>query len=165
MGRSMRMGLSIALFVATMTGLSGPVAASGPGNTQIAGAGTFDESLCTEVQDEFTILMTGSLRGCWYTTVLEIVQQTPSGVYQERGEELFIGCLVDGATTTCGSFTTTYKFTAKYQTDPPFAEIHGRCEHPIVGGDGGFSGATGRVDFKDDVVSGEFVYRGHIKLG
>jgi hypothetical protein len=46
------------------------------------------------------------------------------------------------------------------------SEVRGRCEHPIVAGSGtgGFEGATGRIDFKDDVVAGEFLYRGHISL-
>ena len=46
------------------------------------------------------------------------------------------------------------------------AEIRGRCEHPFVvgSGTGGFKGATGRVDMKDDVVNGVALFRGHIKL-
>ena len=36
------------------------------------------------------------------------------------------------------------EFTAKYAVDG--AEIHGRCEHPIVSGTGDFEGATGRVE-------------------
>ena len=55
------------------------------------------------------------------------------------------------------------------QWDPDVSsgsEVHGRCQHPIVAGSGtgGFAGATGRADFKDDVVTGEFLYRGHISL-
>jgi hypothetical protein len=30
--------------------------------------------------------------------------------------------------------------------------------------DGGFAGATGRVDFKDDVATGTFLYRGHVSV-
>jgi hypothetical protein len=135
--------------------------ASAAGNTQISGVGTFDASgVCTAVPSFFTMEMAGDLVGCWYTDSLEVVQSTPSGVYQERGTEIFIGCLSDG--TTCGTFSTTYEFTAKYAVDD--AELHGRCEHPIVSGTGGFAGITGRLDFKDDVQTGEYIYRGHISL-
>ena len=133
--------------------------ASAVGTTQISGVGVFDGNAeCTEIPSLFTMKMDGDLVGCWYTTSFEVVQSTPSGVYQERGTETFIGCLAD--LTTCGTFSTTYKFTAKYAVDG--AEIHGRCQHPIVSGTGDFEGATGRVDFKDDVQTGEFHYRGHI---
>lgn len=145
-------------------GWAGPSAAA-PKNDQISGVGTFDNNVdCTEIDDLFTIKMTGSLEGCWYTTAFDVVQETKSGIYQERGTETFIGCLVEnGEDVACGSFDTTYKFTGKFAVD--FSEIHGRCQHPIASGDGDFSGSTGRVDFKDDVVTGEYNYRGHIKLG
>jgi hypothetical protein len=49
--------------------------------------------------------------------------------------------------------------------DDTFAqEIHGRCEHTIVGGTEGFAGAKGVILFKDDVVNLKFDYRGHISL-
>ena len=104
-------------------------------------------------------MLRGSLTGCWYTDVQQ-VKTTPSGVYRERGRELFIGRL-DGRRP--GRFTTTYQFEAKFAPDG--SEVHGRCQHPLVpgSGTGGFAGATGRVDFKD--IIGEpvtYVYRGHI---
>lgn len=133
--------------------------------TQIDGVAKPDnENVCTEIDSLFRFTMAGSLQGCWYTTSFKVVQTTPSGGYRERGEERFIGCLVDGTNRTCGSFDTSYQFEGKYQTVAPFAEIHGRCQHPIVGGTGGFAGITGRVDFKDDVVNNCFYYRGHIRL-
>ncbi len=50
--------------------------------------------------------------------------------------------------------------------DDTFAEeIHGRCEHRIVGGTGDFAGKKGVILFKDDVVNLKFDYRGHISLG
>jgi hypothetical protein len=104
--------------------------------------------------------MAGGLVGCWYTDTFEVVQTTPSGFYQERGTETFIGCLSDE--TTCGTFSTTYKFTAKYAVDG--SEIRGHCEHPIASGTGDFAGITGQVNFKDNVETGEFLYEGHIKL-
>jgi hypothetical protein len=111
------------------------------------------------------LVMTGGLEGCWYTKILSTKDNgAPSGIYQERGEEVFVGSLDGGPV---GTFATTYKFTSKWDPDASTGtEVHGRCEHPIVAGSGtgGFAGATGRVDFKDDVVTGEFLYRGHISL-
>ena len=137
-----------------------PVAAEG--NTQISGVASFETpGQCTDLPSEISpMVMTGDLVGCWYTTSLEVVHTTPSGGYRESGTETFVGCLSDG--TTCGTFSTTYKFTAKYDADG--SEIHGRCEHPITGGTEQLEGITGRVDFKDDVETGAFDYRGHITL-
>lgn len=156
-------------FCSAMLGLqplSGAASAAGGSSmTQIDGVAKPDtENVCTEIDSVFKTTMSGSLEGCWYTTAFEVVQSTPSGSYRERGQERFVGCLVDGSNRTCGSFDTTYQFEAKYQTVAPFAEIRGRCQHPIVRGTGGFAGVTGRVDFKDDVVNNCFYYRGHIRL-
>ena len=108
--------------------------------------------------------MTGSLEGCWYTKVVTS-KETPSGVYLESGEEVFVGSLDGGPV---GTFATTYKFESKWDPDVSSGvELHGRCQHPIVegSGTGGFEGATGRLDFKDiigDPVT--YIYRGHINL-
>jgi hypothetical protein len=106
------------------------------------------------------MVMTGDLNGCWYTDSFTGTSH-PSGTYQETGAETFIGCLADA--TTCGTFSTTYRFEAKFAPDG--SEIFGRCQHPIVSGSGteGFEGVSGRVDFKDDVDAGQFRYRGHLK--
>ena len=122
---------------------------------------------------DLTILLTdGNLRGCWYTLVEESkfspsVDASPV-VYQERGREVFIGDFYDddGNWIGDGSFETTYKFTGKYTNSFLAVEIHGRCQHPLVdsSGLGVFDSATGRVDFKDDVVTGALYYRGHIRL-
>ena len=104
--------------------------------------------------------LSGSLDGCWYTYV-SASKFNPSGTYIEQGTEIFVGCL-NG--TTCGTFETTYTFTAKYTDDTFLEEIHGRCEHSIVGGTGDFAGAKGVILFKDDVVNLKFDYRGHISL-
>ena len=87
----------------------------------------------------------------------------PSGVYLETGEEVFVGTLNDGPE---GTFATTYKFESKWTPDFG-SELRGRCQHPIAAGSGtgGFDGATGRVDFKDEVTTGRYFYRGHITLG
>ena len=148
-------------FALTAALAAAAVSAGGAKNTQVAGTGVFDAAGdCTEIPSAFTIVIDGDLAGCWYTTSVEVVQDTPSGVYGERGTERFIGCLADG--TTCGSFETEYKFTAKF--DANGAEIHGRCQHPITSGSGDFEGITGRIDFKDDVSTGIAAYRGRIKL-
>ena len=115
---------------------------------------------------DFTQVMTGSLDGCWYTNIETTKDNgAPSGVYIESGEEIFVGSLNGGPD---GTFSTTYKFESKWDPDVSTgSEVHGRCQHPIVegSGTGGFEGATGRVDFKDEVTTGQFFYRGHIKLG
>ena len=103
--------------------------------------------------------LTGSLYGCWYFYVTSS-KFNRSGTYQETGTEIFVGCL-NG---TCGTFETTYTATAKYVDDTFAEEIHGRCHHTIVGGTGGFAGATGVINYKDDVVNLKFDYEGHISL-
>ena len=134
---------------------------AGAGTVQIGGSGQL-VPICNGQTSFFTMVLTGSLTGCWYADT-PTSSITPSGLYQERGTELFVGCLL-GPTSGCGSFQTTYKFTGKYA--PTGEEIHGRCEHKIVlgSGTGVFDDASGRVDFKDDVANAIFYYRGHIML-
>ena len=136
------------------------------GTTQVSGIGVFNTECQPPVGsppvdpgDYDPIEMTGSLHGCWYTYVSSS-KFNRSGTYQEKGTEVFVGCL-NG---TCGTFETTYTFTAKYTDDTFLEEIHGRCEHSIVGGTGDFAGAKGVILFKDDVVNLKFDYRGHISL-
>jgi hypothetical protein len=174
----MRSWLRLTVLVAVVAAASLAVlvapAAAGK-NMQIGGVAVFDAvPSCPALSgdysdfDDFTLVMSGNLQGCWYTKI-DSSTVTPSNVYQERGREVFVGCLFadDGTELACGTFATTYKFTSKWAGEPFVTpELHGRCEHPIVAGSGtdGFAGATGRVDFKDDVATGEFIYRGHIKL-
>jgi hypothetical protein len=155
-------------------GLMVAIAAPAAGATnRISGIGSFDIGCPAappagyeDFDDYPPIVMTGSLEGCWYTKVVTAMDNgAPSGVYIETGEEVFVGRLDGGP---MGTFATTYKFQSKWDPDVSTgSEVHGRCEHPIVAGSGtgGLEGATGRVDFKDDVVNGEYIYRGHIKLG
>jgi hypothetical protein len=152
------------------------VALSAPANAatnQISGVAVLDTTgACPDppagYEDftDFTQVMTGSLDGCWYTHIETRKDNgAPSGVYIESGEEIFVGSLNGGPE---GTFTTTYKFESKWEPDVSTgSEVHGRCQHPIVAGSGtgGFEGATGRADFKDEVTTGQFFYRGHIKLG
>lgn len=103
--------------------------------------------------------MEGDLSGCWYVDDLTC-RLNPSGTVQCTGHEHFVGSL--GSKT--GTFSTTFEFTGKFDGPPTFAEIHGRCHHPIVGGTGDFAGASGVLQFKDDVTTGVSTYRGHITL-
>jgi hypothetical protein len=161
-------------FVAMLA--AGPIVAGAApataGTTQISGTGVFDSTgECGPPPagyEDFTdyppIVMSGSLEGCWYTDVQEVRDNgAPSGVYLERGEEVFVGSLNGGAV---GTFATTYFFSSQWSPDVSSGrEVRGRCQHPIVtgSGTGGFAGATGRLDFKDDVVTGTYNWRGHIR--
>jgi hypothetical protein len=140
-------------------------------NTQLSGTAVYDDEehpVCPpppEGFEDFTsyppLVLTGTLVGCWYTKILTVHDNgKPSGVYLETGEEIFIGEL-DGEHV---EFTMTYKFESKW--DPDFTtgvEVHGRCQHPITEGFSESGPITGRVDFKDIVEDGSFVYRGHIR--
>jgi hypothetical protein len=152
--------LSAALAASVFAVLAMPASA---GTTQVSGIGVFKhlvstagrESTC-QPGDYPPIDLSGSLDGCWYTYV-SASKFNPSGTYIEQGTEIFVGCL-NG--TTCGTFETTYTFTGKYTDDTFAEEIHGRCEHAIVGGTGDFADAKGAIKFKDDVVNLKFDYRG-----
>jgi hypothetical protein len=145
--------------------LAAPAALAG-GATQISGVGVFDapppDAVCNDpegVGDDYALVMTGDLEGCLYTFVGPAVS-SPSGTYRETGTETFVAS--DGS----GTFETTYRFEAKYEdVDNLTGEIFGRCQHPIVEGSGTgiFEGVTGRLDFKDDVETGNFLYRGHLR--
>jgi hypothetical protein len=137
------------------------------GTTQVSGIGMFNTecqppvgSPPDDLGDYPAIDLTGSLNGCWYTYVSKS-QFNPSGTYLEQGTEIFVGCLNGLA---CGTFETIYTFTAKYVDETFAEEIHGRCEHRIVGGTEDFAGAKGVLLFKDDVVNLKFDYKGHISL-
>jgi hypothetical protein len=119
--------------------------------------------------------MTGGLVGCWYTDAANEKKkhvETASGKYVliYTGTEHFTGCLDADGDGGCsgdptGTFYTTFTFTTQVVDAPPFAEIRGRCHHPIVSGTGDFAGATGVINFKDDVSDPSSVtspYMGHI---
>jgi hypothetical protein len=150
-----------------LVALSAPASAA---TNQISGVAVFDTTgVCPAPPagyGDFTQVMTGSLEGCWYTNIETTKDNgAPSGVYIESGEEVFVGSLNRGPE---GTFGTTYQFESKWDPDVTTgSEVHGRCQHPIAAGSGtgGFKGATGRADFKDEVTTGQFFYRGHIKLG
>lgn len=136
------------------------------GAIQIEGVGYFAESECdvAGAGADFALYLTGDLEGCLYVYV-ESYDCSPSGTYHESGQEHFVGTYNEQS----GSFWTSYKFEAKYEgCEDGFyvgAEIFGRCQHPIQAGsgEGVFEGVRGRIDFKDDVETGTFPYRGHLK--
>ena len=154
------------MLAALMTILLAAPAGANQGTTQIAGSAVPGDASCTDAPDGFTdfaLDLSGDLDGCWYIHVDDARYIPGSGVYHETGRERFVGCFGGDV---CGTFDTTYRFTAKFADPELTQEIHGRCQHPITEGTGtgGFAGSTGRVDFKDDVDTGIFHYRGHIRI-
>jgi hypothetical protein len=111
---------------------------------------------CTEPA-AFTAVVTGSLTGCWYGDTITFDHANANGNIVARGTEHFVGCLGSG----CGTFTTTFTFTAKYDGD---TEEHGRCHHPITGGTGAFAGASGVINMHDE-PDGCVDYQGTISVG
>ena len=147
--------------------LAAPAALAG-GATQISGVALFDvDDTCDSesVGADYALLMSGDLDGCLYTFAdTENARRSPSGTYLETGTETFVG-EYNGEV---GTFSTTYRFEAKYEDVAPtfpIGEIFGRCQHPIVEslGTGVFEGVSGILFFKDDVESGTFLYRGHLR--
>lgn len=107
--------------------------------------------------------MTGSLVGCWWIDTFETKSDPDKSTYVATGTEHFSGCL----DSVCGTFYTTYKFSAK--TDGPWPtspEIHGRCHHPVIGGTDGFAGASGEISFHDvvDVTPPYYPYWGNWRI-
>jgi hypothetical protein len=154
----------------------GPSPAFAEEATQISGVAFFDDPLDPACEDpegvdpegvpaNYALVMTGDLEGCLYTFVNPDTASSPSGTYRETGTETFVGSVFGSEEP--GTFETTYRFEAKYEdVDNLAGEIFGRCQHPIVEGSGTgiFEGVTGRLDFKDDVETGTFLYRGHLQL-
>jgi hypothetical protein len=132
-----RLGLLVML-LAGLLGVAAPAQAASP---RIGGTAYFqgpEGGPCgapPAPYEHFTtypaLIMEGDLEGCWYTFV-ESSKTTPSGVYLETGQELFVGSLDEGPS---GMFTTTYRFEAKFASDG-VTELHGRCQHPLVSGSG-----------------------------
>ena len=156
------LALAIAL-VAAKDVSAAPSPALAGGATQISGVGFYaDEQTCDDpegVGADYALILTGDLEGCLYAFV-ETAKSSPSGTYRETGTEVFVAS--DGS----GTFETTYRFEAKYEDVANLAgEIFGRCQHPIVEGSGTgiFEGVSGRLFFKDEVETGLFFYRGHLR--
>jgi hypothetical protein len=174
--RSMKRRLTIlALTTLSAVALIGvvstaPSPAFAGGATQISGVAHFDDPPGREcalpppggvASDYPPLVMTGYLDGCLYTDILT-TESSPSGTYRETGTELFVSSDPERP----GRFRTTYRFEAKYEdVDNLVGEIFGRCQHPIVegSGTGDFEGVSGQLFFKDEVESGTFLYRGHLR--
>jgi hypothetical protein len=155
-----------ACVVAAWTAVSG---ASGSNGASVRGTQTpVTSGLCFSSAAFGSFTMTGDLVGCWYTDTLVLDGLHPSGTVQLSGTEHFVGCLDLGGDGSCGAgdptgtFSTTFTFTGKYDTSGN--EIHGRCNHPIVSGTGGFAGSGGVINFIDDVTTGDASYTGSIRL-
>ena len=101
--------------------------------------------------------MTGNLTGCWYIDEWTIRNETPSGATQAERHRAVLGL---SQRHPCGHFWTTYTFTYKVVDG---VETHGRCHHPIVGGDGGFAGVSGVLQMHD-LPNGCAVYSGHLSF-
>lgn len=141
--------------------ISSPALAQGA--AQISGIGYWPSSgQCNDPEgagSDYAVVLTGDLQGCHYTFV-ETATCSPGGGYVEAGHEVFVGQYQGQS----GTFETTYRFTAKYNNCTDLIEMAGRCQHPIIvgSGTGVFEGMTGRLDLRDDVVAGNFPYRGHL---
>lgn len=152
--------------------LAGPAQAGSTtlisGVQTIAGAGDCEDWPSPDKEFVNPLLMTGDLQGCWYTKVDESSRDgRPNGMYRESGEEIFVGSFVDRTSVITGTFHLTYRFWAKFDwTTVPFTEIRGHCEHPIIGGTGGFANVYGRLAFKDilEPSGWTYPYRGNIKF-
>jgi hypothetical protein len=92
-----------------------------------------------------TFKMAGGLIGSWeITSFKEVKKQKP--VFKATGTESFNGCMDVGHDGSCtgdpsGTMDFTFKYWAKLGSDEKVQL--GTCAHPVVGGAGGFSGATG----------------------
>ena len=107
--------------------------------------------------------MTGALEGCWWVDTFNTRSDPDRSIFLAWGAEHFEGCMG----TVCGTFWTTYTYTAK-SVGPwvDFIELHGRCHHPVIRGEGGFAGASGEISFHDvvDVSPPYYPYVGNVLL-
>jgi len=157
-------GFAMAFALALATPVSAGIAQVS-GNQIPAGSG--DSCIAGAPSSLATFTMEGSLIGCWYTDEFAF-REHPSGTVQATGHEHFVGCLDLGGDGACtgdpsGRLDFSFQFTGKFDT-VTFAEIRGRCQHPIVSASGGFDGAAGVLMFKDDVSTGTATYTGHVTL-
>jgi hypothetical protein len=165
--RGMRTALAVGAVLAAAA-LAGVAAAAG--TTQVSGVMRVVEiGDPSDVTDDVT-QVEGDLIGYWWTTTFDLGVATRSGVVTGSGTERFDGCRDANGNGVCdgsdpaGSLYLTFTYSGKF--DPvTFALLHGRCNHPIAGGTGGFAGATGVIQMHDDPATGCTYYRGHLTLG
>ena len=160
--RLVGLAAALSLLATMLLATVAPALASAAGNGTTVVRGT---QLAAGTCADGGYRMTGSLDGCWWIDTFESNSDPSKSNFVMRGTEHFTGCLGS----TCGTFHTTYTFTAK--TDGPWptaAEIHGRCHHPIdsTKGTGGFEGASGEISFHDvvDVTPPYYPYWGNVHL-
>lgn len=116
---------------------------------------------CDGQSSLITIELTGSLEGCLYTTEITDYVILEDGTYEEYGFETVVACL-NGEI--CGSFDTSYVFRATFSDTGE--QLTGGCKHPILAGTGtdALAGATGIIEFRDNLVTGEVYYKGFVGL-
>jgi len=146
-----------------------------PATIPVCSSGSTAAAACCPHPELGTFTMTGGLFGYWCEDTIDVTkdQVTPSGIelVHFSGTEHFTGCLDVDNDGTCtgdptGTLFFTFSFTGQYVALTG-NEIRGRCHHPIVGGTGDFAGATGVINFKDDVSNPAFVlspYMGHVSF-
>lgn len=163
----LRLGVLVcAVLIAGFATLSATPASAA--SVQVSGVQTpVSSGPCFDPGALASFTMQGSLIGCWYIDTFNRKDQT-SGTFQATGTEHFVGCLDLDGDQACtggdrqGTLYFSFQFTGK--VDPvTLAEIHGRCQHPIIAGTGDFAGASGVITFKDDVTNGTSLYRGPVK--
>jgi Protein of unknown function (DUF3224) len=153
----MRKRSIVTAFAVLALASAGGATAADQGTVQVSGIQSpVTAGPCWDASAVASFTMTGDLTGCWYLDAFTCRAQ-PSGTVECSGYEHFVGSIGDRS----GTLYFANDFTGKFDFST-FTEIHGRCHHPILSGDGGFTGATGSLDFKDDVTTGCASYRGHI---
>jgi hypothetical protein len=151
--------LTALLFSLAIVFTSGGDALANAGVTQVSGLLSPDDPndpQCSALGPGMVV--SGTLEGCWYiTSITKQKDPNPGGGFYAAGTETFEGCLGDA----CGHLFTTFTFTAKFAADG--SEVHGRCHHPIIGGDGDFTGATGVISMHD-LPNGCATYKGNLRF-
>jgi hypothetical protein len=140
--------------IAILAGLAGAtlVAAPAPAATTVRLSGT--QTIVDEAKGAYR--MHGTLVGDWQVT--SFIPQVKTGTeLVASGKEVFAGCIdanMNGncdATEPAGKINFTYLFYGTF--DPKTkTEISGQCLHPVMGGSGAFTKATGVIEMADTLV-------------
>ena len=168
-----RVGVRLLALLAVSAGFASVVAPpASAGTVGVAGvqSGPVSSAVCTDqTPGLLAYSMAGGLIGCWYTDTFNSKYQPTSGTFQATGTEHFVGCLDLDGDQACtgrdpqGTLYFTFQFTGKLNP-VTLAEVHGRCQHPIISGTGDFANASGVITFKDDVTNGTSLYTGHVAI-
>lgn len=165
MGKRKRAALVlVVLATAALLSVASPALASG--SIQVSGAttsATCDAPPAGFEGYDYAFGIDGDLVGCVYGVITLARFHEGSGTYQEVADEVFVGYW-NGQH---GTIEMTENYTAKVGADNATGLYFARCKHPFVTGSGTgvFTGASGRLDFKDDTDAGTADYTGHIRLG